>query len=144
MRQIGGKGLALIKHFEGCKLSAYKCPANVWTIGYGSTGSHVKPGMQITEQEAEKLLREDLSRFEKAVAEDAPNATQNQFDAMVSLAFNIGIAGFRRSSVRRLHRAGDHQGAAKAFLMWSKAGGKTLRGLVRRREAEAALYRSGS
>jgi len=140
-RQIGPKALALIKASEGLRLKAYKCPADVVTIGYGSTGPHVKMGMTITEAEAEALLRKDLSRFEAAVNRAAPNATMGQFGAMVSLAFNIGIGAFGRSSVLSRHKAGDFAGAADAFEMWNKAGGRVLPGLVTRRAAEAALYR---
>jgi Phage-related lysozyme (muraminidase) len=139
-RKIGTAGLALVKCFEGRKLRAYRCPAGVWTVGYGSTGPHVKPGMVITEQRAEALLHEDLSRFEAAVDRAAPGATQNQFDAMVSLAFNIGIDAFNRSTVLRKHKAKDFEGASAAFAMWNKAGGKVVAGLVRRRAAEADLY----
>lgn len=142
-RAINKEGLELIKSFEGCKLTAYFCPAKILTIGFGSTGPHVKPGMTITKDQAEELLRSDLRRFEDAVAAAAPKATDNQFSAMVSLAFNIGIGALQRSTVLRRHLAGDHAGAADAFLMWNKAGGKVLAGLTRRREAEAALYRKG-
>ena len=141
-RQIGAKGLALIKEFEGLELKAYLCPAKVWTIGYGSTGPHVKPGQVITEAQADALLQRDLYRFEDAVAKAAPGATQNQFDAMVCLAFNIGIGALLKSSVLRLHRAGEYRAAAEAFGMWVKAGGRTLPGLQRRRAREADLYRS--
>lgn len=140
-RQIGAAGLALIKEFEGLRLSAYLCPAGVPTIGYGSTGPHVRIGQRITEPEAEALLRKDLTRFEKAVDAKVPNATQNQFDAMVALAFNIGEAGFGKSTVARMAAAGKHGPAADAFAMWNKAGGKVLPGLTRRRKAEADLYR---
>jgi lysozyme len=143
-RRINKAGLDLIKSFEGLALKAYLCPARVWTIGYGSTGAHVKPGMVITEAEAERLLREDLMRFEDAVAKAAPDATDNQFAAMVSLAFNIGEAGLRKSTVLRKHLAGDHLGAASAFAMWNKGGGKVLPGLTRRRAAEAQLYRTAA
>lgn len=142
-RNIGAEGLALIKSFEGQRLTAYKCPAGVWTIGYGSTGSHVRPGMTISEAEAEALLRQDLARFENTVAAAVPKATQNQFDAMVSLAFNIGTAAFAQSTVARRAKAGDHKGAATAFALWNKAGGKVLPGLTRRRAAESALYLKG-
>lgn len=142
-RKINKAGLDLIKQFEGCELKAYYCPAGVLTIGYGSTGEHVKPGMVITEAQAEELLRADLARFESAVDEAAPNATDDQFAAMVALAFNIGVKAFLKSTVLRKHLAGDHMGAAKAFGMWVKARGVTLKGLVRRRAAEAQLYRSG-
>lgn len=140
-RTINAAGLALIKQFEGCKLTAYLCPAKVWTIGYGSTGAHVKPGMTITAREAEDLLRADLRRFEQGVASELGDATDNQFSACVSLAFNIGLAAFLRSTVLRKHQEGDRAAAAHAFKLWNKAGGKILPGLVRRRDAEAALYR---
>jgi len=141
-RRINAAGLKIIKDSEGLELKAYLCPAKVWTIGYGSTGPHVKPGMVITEARAEELLREDMARFEKAVAEAAPNATDNQFGAMVSLAFNIGIGAFLKSTVLRKHKAGDHHGAAEAFKLWNKGGGRVLPGLVTRRAKEAQLYRS--
>ncbi|WP_310530730.1 lysozyme [Novosphingobium sp.] len=140
-RQIGAAGLALIKEFEGLELKAYLCPAKVWTIGYGSTGPHVTPGQVITEAQADTLLQRDLDRFEDAVAKAAPGATQNQFDAMVCLAFNIGIGAFLKSSVLRLHKAGEHRAAAEAFGMWIKGGGRVLPGLQRRRAKEADLYR---
>lgn len=141
-RQINRAGLDLIKRWEGCKLTAYKCPAGIWTVGYGSTGPHVRPGMTITQDQADELLRSDLRRFEDGVAEAAPNANDDQFSAMVALAFNIGLAGFQKSTVLRKHLAGDHAAAAQAFALWNKAGGKVLRGLVNRRADEAALYRS--
>ena len=143
-RQIGSRGLALIKEFEGLRLKAYLCPAGVWTIGYGSTGPHVKPGMVISEAQADALLQRDLDRFEDAVAKAAPGATQNQFDAMVSLSFNIGIGAFDKSSLLRLHRAGGHAGAAEAFGKWIMAGKRVLPGLQRRRAREADLYRSSA
>ena len=142
-RAINKEGLELIKSFEGLRLKAYRCSANVLTIGWGSTGPHVKEGMTITKDQAEELLRSDLRRFEDAVAAAAPKATDNQFSAMVSLAFNIGIGALQRSTVLRRHLAGDHAGAADAFLMWNKAAGRVLAGLTRRRESEAALYRKG-
>lgn len=141
VRQIGAAGLALIKEFEGLRLKAYLCPARVWTIGYGSTGPHVQPGMVITEAQADDLLQRDLDRFEDAVAKVTPGATQNQFDAMVCLAFNIGTGAFLKSSVLRLHLAEDHRAAAEAFSKWVYAGGRVLPGLQRRRAAEARLYR---
>lgn len=140
-RRINAAGLALIKEFEGCRLQAYRDPVGIWTVGYGSTGAHVKPGLTLTEAQCEALLQEDLARFEQAVERAAPKATDNQFAAMVALAFNIGITGFGNSTVLRKHRAGDHKGAADAFKMWNKAGGRVLAGLTRRRAAEADLYR---
>lgn len=140
-RAINRAGLDIIKESEGLRLKAYRCPANVLTIGYGSTGPHVREGLVITEAQADELLRSDLRRFEDAVAEAAPDATDNQFAAMVSLAFNVGEAAFLRSTVLREHRAGNHRAAADAFAMWNKAGGRELPGLTKRRAKEAALYR---
>lgn len=139
-RQINREGLELIQHFEGLRLKAYTCAGGKLTIGWGSTGPHVKPGMTITRDQAEELLRSDLRRFEDYVAANAPDANDNQFAALVALAFNIGEAALGRSTVLRRHKAGDHAGAAAAFAMWNRAGGKILPGLVRRRAAEAALY----
>lgn len=143
MRTINERGLQLVKQFEGLRLKAYLCPAGVPTIGYGSTGKHVKMGMEITEDEAELLLRRDLKRFEIGVAEligDTPT-TSDQFSALVSLAFNIGLGALARSTVLKRHNLGNPRGAANAFAMWNRAGGKILPGLIRRREAEAKLYR---
>jgi lysozyme len=139
-RKINDRGLALIKSFEGCELTAYRCPAKVLTIGYGSTGSHVKEGMTITEEEAEALLRKDLARFEAGVSALAGISSDSQFAAMVSLAFNIGLNAFAGSTVLKRHRLGNRMGAANAFMMWNKAGGRILKGLIRRREAERKLY----
>jgi lysozyme len=139
-RRIGPRGLAIIKQYEGLRLTAYLCPAKVWTIGYGSTGPAVKPGMTITAERGEALLKEDLERFEKAVSIAAPTATQNQFDAMVSLAFNVGEANFNSSTLLRRHRAGQHALARSEFARWNKSRGKVLAGLTRRRASEAALY----
>lgn len=142
VRRISATGLALLKEFEGCRLVAYRDTGGVLTIGYGSTGPHVKAGMRITQEEAEALLKKDLDRFEKGVARLAPVATQNQFDAMVSLAFNIGLSNFEKSTVRKTHNAGATISATKAFAFWNKDNGKVLPGLVRRRAAEAELYAS--
>lgn len=139
-RRIGPKGLALIKEFEGRRLTAYRDVVGVLTIGYGSTGPHVKPGMTITEAEAEALLRKDLDRFERGVAEMAGEMTPGQFSALVSLAYNVGLGNFASSTLLKLHRAGDYAGAAGQFGRWNKAGGRVLAGLTKRRAAERALY----
>lgn len=139
--KINDAGLALIKRSEGLRLDAYKCPAGVWTIGYGST-AHVTPGMRITPGQAERLLHEDLGRFEEGVTDclgDAPT-TSNQFSAMVSFAFNLGVGALARSTLLRLHRAGNYAEAAAEFPKWDRGGGRVLPGLVARREAERALY----
>jgi lysozyme len=137
-------GIALIKQFEGVRLKAYKCPAGIWTIGYGHTGPDVREGMEINEREAEQYLIGDLLRFEHGVEEclDGVPASFNQFSAMVSLAYNIGGGAFNKSSVLRYHRQGDHKLAAEAFLLWNKAAGRILPGLTKRRMAERGLYLS--
>lgn len=137
-------GIALIKKFEGCRLEAYQDVVGVWTIGYGDT-SNVRPATRITQQQAEDRLANRLAQeFEPGVMAGIGNApaTQPQFDAMVSLSWNIGIGAFAKSSVARFHRSGDYAAAAYAFLLWNKAGGQVYDGLVRRREEERALYLS--
>lgn len=141
-RRINRAGLDLIKSFEGRELTAYVDPVGILTIGYGSTGAHVKPGMTITEAQAEQLLRDDLTRFEACVEKSCPGLSDNRFAACVSLAFNIGEDSFEGSSVCRLARAGDHGAAQRSFALWNKAGGRVLAGLTRRRAAEAELYAS--
>lgn len=146
MRQITDAALDLIKRDEGLRLTAYQDPVGVLTIGYGHTGTGIRPGQQITEAEAELLLRGDLRSAQVAV--DAVThdvaTTDAQFSAMVSLAFNIGTAAFKGSSVLRKHRAGDYPGAGAAFLMWDKGhvNGQlvVIPGLLRRRNEERLLY----
>lgn len=143
-RQINNAGLQLIKRWEGCKLKAYKDVVGVLTIGYGSTGPHVKPGMVISQDQADELLRSDLRRFEDFVAAKCVPATDNQFSAMVSFAFNLGEESLRTSTLRRMHMAGDYAGAKGQFARWNKAGGRVLKGLTNRRAEEAELYGSKS
>jgi lysozyme len=133
-------GLALIKRFEGLKLRAYTCSAGVWTIGYGSTRA-VRPGMVITQADADARLREDLSDAEEAVAIliDVP-LSPNEFSALVSLVYNIGAGAFGSSTLRRLINSGDRKGAALQFKRWNRGGGQILNGLVKRRAAETALF----
>jgi lysozyme len=142
--KVSSNGLALIKQFEGFRAQAYICPAGVLTIGYGSTGKHVKRGQVITEAEATALLIKDAARFERAVNALGLKLTQNQFDALVSLAFNIGTGNFASSTLVKRLKVGDMAGAAAQFAAWNKArvNGvlKVLPGLVRRRAAEAALF----
>jgi lysozyme len=144
-RSISPAGLALIKQFEGLELKAYVCPAGKLTIGYGSTGAHVKLGMVITEAQADELLRKDLARFEAAVRALCPITTQGQFDALVSFAFNLGEESLKTSTLRRKHNEGDYAGAAAEFGRWNKARVKgvltELSGLTKRRTAEAKMYR---
>lgn len=145
-RSISDAGLALIKRFEGCRLSAYPDPGTggePWTIGWGTTridGRPVMPGTTISQAEADRLLHEDLERYAAEVDEaigDAPT-TQAQFDALVSFHYNTGAIG--RATLTSLHRSGDYAGAAREFSRWVHAGGRVMTGLVRRRAAEEALY----
>lgn len=144
LQKISDKGLQLVKHFEGCYLKAYKCPAGVLTIGYGHTGPDVKPGMEITQAQADDLLRLDIERFEKAVRDCVKvPLEQNQFDALVSFAFNCGAGALQKSTLLKKLNAGDVIGAVQEFHRWNKGGGKVLAGLVRRRAAEAHLFATG-
>ncbi len=138
------KGLDLIKSFEGLRLSAYRCPADIPTIGYGTTAG-VKMGDTITKERAEILLRADVKRFEDQVLRlvKVP-LTQGQFDALVSFTYNLGAANLGNSTLLRLLNAGDYKGAAAQFDRWTKAGGKELPGLVKRRAAERALFEGKS
>ena len=138
-------GIQLIKQFEGCRLKAYKCPANVWTIGIGHTetvnGKPIVEGMTITELMAETLLTIDLQKFENAINTLVKKSlTQNEFDALVSFVFNVGIGAFRNSTMLRLLNQGNISEAALQFQRWNKAGGKVLKGLTRRRLAEKTLF----
>lgn len=140
---ISQRGIDLIKEFEGFRSSAYKCPAGVWTIGYGHTAG-VKPGMKVTREQGEAMLRKDLKIYERHVAEALGNArtSQGQWDALVSFCYNAGPGNLRKSSMLRLHKQGRFLSAAQAFMAWTKGGGRVLPGLVRRRKAEKALYLS--
>lgn len=142
-REINRAGLELIKSFEGLKLKGYLCPAGIPTIGYGHTGAGVRVGQVITEAQAEELLRADLRRFEDAVFKLVGyHATDNQFSALVSFAFNVGAGegGLKTSTLLRKHNEGDYAGAKAEFAKWRMGGGKVLNGLIRRRAAEASLY----
>jgi GH24 family phage-related lysozyme (muramidase) len=146
----------LIKQFEGCsrrrhdgRIEAYPDPgtgAEPWTIGWGAThmfGRHVRPGDIISQAEADALLEEHLASYAAEVAEalgGAP-ASPQQFDALVSFHYNTGAIA--RATLTKKHCAGDYEGAAREFSRWTRAGGKVMKGLVRRREAEADLYRRG-
>lgn len=143
-RFLSDAGLDHIKRSEGLRIKAYPDPASggdPWTIGYGSTGPDVKPGLVITEAQAEERLRRDVVRFEDAVRRLAPSTTQGQFDALVSFAFNLGAGNLEKSTLLRKHNAGDFAGAADEFGKWTLAAGKQMPGLVRRRADEAAIYR---
>jgi len=144
--KVNEEGYALIKHFEGCRLKAYKCPANVWTIGFGNTfyenGMKVKEGDVITQQRAEELAKFIIDQFAVTIEPFILKPlNDNQFSACVSLAYNIGTSGFKRSSVfKKLNVNPNDPTIADSFKLWNKGGGKVLAGLVRRREAEIQLY----
>ena len=132
--------IPLIKEFEGCKLKAYKCPADVWTIGYGHTYG-VKEGDEITQQEADRLLADDVNSFTAGVQRlVTSDINRNQLGALVSFAFNLGLGNLRHSTLLKLLNAGDFVGAANQLPRWNKAAGKVLPGLTRRREAEKQLF----
>ena len=138
--KLSQAGVELIKRFEGLRLTAYLDAVGIPTIGYGSTEG-VPMGQKITESEAEALLRKDLVRFEKAVNDHVKvKISQNQYDAMVSLAFNIGASAFAKSTLVRVLNEGGYAEAADQFLRWDKARGKTLPGLATRRQAERKLF----
>jgi lysozyme len=135
--------VSLVCKFEGLKLTAYPDPGSggdPWTVGYGHTGPDVHPGLVITKARAVALLRADLAVAEAFVAHVAPVASDNQFAALVSFAYNCGRQNLRVSTLLRKHNAGDYKGAQKEFGKWVTAAGKVLQGLVNRRAAEAALY----
>ncbi len=139
-RRINAAGLALIKAYEGLSLRAYRCPAGLWTIGYGHTAT-ATPGQELREEQADALLLHDLRGFEKAVAElvQVP-LNDNQFAALVSLVFNIGIAAFSRSTLLKRLNAGDYDKVPGELMRWTKTGTLELPGLVRRRTAEGDLW----
>lgn len=157
---VSSTGIALIKRFEGCArvrpdgmVEAYPDPASSlartgagsgapWTIGWGATGPGIGPGTVWSQAQCDARLERDLTRYAAEVARvlgDAPTS-QNQFDALVSFHYNTGA--IRRATLTRLHKAGNHAAAADEFARWNRAGGQVLPGLVRRRAAESALYRS--
>ena len=145
--QPSDKGIALIKQFEGCKLTAYQDSVGVWTIGYGWTqpvdGKPIRAGMTIKQETAERLLKTGLVSYESDVSRLVKvGLTQGQFDALVSFTYNLGARSLSTSSLLRKLNAGDYLGAADELLRWNKAGGKVLNGLTRRREAERALFLS--
>ena len=152
--KISENGLKLIQEFESFEADPYLDSARVWTIGYGSTyypnGTSVtgrdKP---ITREYAETIQRHVISKYFESIINELLEKeiasgfiTQNMYDAIISLTYNIGVSGFKRSSVLRLLKQGDKLNAGNAFLLWNKAGGKVLKGLVNRRERERKLFLS--
>jgi|TARA_B100000073_G_scaffold157861_1_gene130289 lysozyme len=136
------EGISLIKKFEGCELTAYQCSAGVWTIGYGHTKG-IEEGMEISQEEAEQMLVDELHEYENYINKyvTAP-LSQNQFDAMVSWVYNLGPANLKASTLLKVLNAEDYDGVPAQIKRWNKAGGEILDGLIRRREAEARLFKN--
>lgn len=144
--EVNKAGKDLIKRFEGCKLKAYKCPAGLWTISWGLTfypdGTKVKEGDVITQQQAEDYFNAIVDDFAKKVdALIKSNVSENNFSALVSFAYNVGMGNFQRSTLLRKVNANPKDKTISAEMKkWVRANGEVLKGLVRRREAEAKLY----
>ena len=150
----------LVKHHESVRTKPYRCPALLWTVGVGHVIDPAHIGVKYEDRkslpippgwdrilsmaEVDALLAQDLAKFERGVARLCPGSIdrQSQFDALVSFSFNVGLGNLQRSSIRMRYNRGDIEGAAEAFLMWTKAGGKVLPGLVKRRNDEKALFLS--
>lgn len=140
----GSAGLKIIKHYEGLKLKAYKDSVGVWTIGYGHT-KDVFPGQTITKEQAENYLHSDLKWAERAVIRlvQVP-LNQNQFDALVSWTFNLGSGNLASSTMLKRLNAYRFNDVPCEMIRWNRAGGKVLKGLVKRRHSEARLFNGGS
>lgn len=135
------EGKKIIKFYEGLRLEAYLCPAGVWTIGYGHTGIDVYEGLKITSTRAEYLLSSDLIRFELGIRNYVKVAlNQNQFDALVSFAYNVGLGAFASSTLLKKLNQKDYVGASEEFENWVYANGKVLAGLTERRKSEKELF----
>lgn len=144
--KMSQSGLELVKEFEGLRLKAYKCPAAVWTVGFGHTSAAGAPivtsNLVITRAEAEEILKRDLVQYEDCVREKVQiGITQSQFDALVSFTYNVGEAQFSRSTLLKRVNAGRFDEVPAEFMKWTKGGGRELPGLVRRRRAEVKLWR---
>jgi len=165
--KLSKAGADLMHRFEGCRNKPYLCPAHIWTIGYGHVlyQEQIKlpmvrvEGKEIpmirkemplkpedsrvwSKEEIEKLFADDVASFERGVLRLVPGVAgrQGAFDALVSISFNFGLGNLQRSTIRMKANRGDWEGAAEAFMAWTKGGGKVLPGLVKRREAERALF----
>jgi lysozyme len=157
--KVSDSCIRMLKHHEGVRYRPYRCPAVIWTVGVGHVidQSHIAVPVAerkslpipdgwdrtLTEGEVNEILAADLRRFERGVLRLCPaGLTQPRFDALVSFSFNVGLGNLQRSSIRMRHNRGDFAGAAEAFMMWTKAGGRELPGLVKRRADERAVYLS--
>ena len=158
--KVSEAAIRMIKHHEGVRTRPYRCPALLWTVGVGHVIDPSHAAVKLDERrnlpipegwdrvlsmgEVDALLAQDLGRFERGVARLCPGAIghQGQFDALVSFSFNVGLGNLQRSSIRMRYNRGDIEGAAESFLKWTKAGGRELPGLVKRRRDEMALFLS--
>lgn len=156
---VSDKCREMIKHHEGVRNRPYRCPALLWTVGVGHVIDPRHIGVPLNERknlpipagwdrtlsmaEVDALLMADLATFERGVLRLCPqNLTQGRFDALVSFSFNVGLGNLQRSTIRMKHNREDFEAAAESFMQWTKAGGKELPGLVKRRRDEASLYSS--
>lgn len=155
---ISKRAIEMIKHHEGVRLRPYRCPARLWTVGVGHVidQNHIRVPYEqrlsleipagwdrkLEMEESDAILAKDLESFERGVVRLCPGAldNQNHLDALVSFSFNVGLGNLQRSTIRMKYNRGDHLGAATAFLDWTKAAGKILPGLVKRRKDEQALF----
>ena len=145
LRELNQDTLELIKSFEGWYPKAYKDPVGIWTIGYGHTDMagppKVTPNLTLTREEGEELLRRDLKKYQAGVERLVKvSLNDNQYGALVSFTYNLGEGNLGKSTLLRKLNQGDYIGASKEFAKWDKAGGKVLKGLTRRREAERVLF----
>ena len=159
--KVSPEAIKMIKHHEGVRTRPYRCPASLWTVGVGHVMYPEQAKLPVIERlqfpmkiedfriwsnaEVDNLLAQDLARFERGVARYCPDAVNSQgiFDALVSFSFNVGLGNLQRSGLRMKTNRGEYEDAADEFLKWTKAGGKVLPGLVKRRNDERALYLSG-
>lgn len=155
--KVSARAIDMIKHHEGVRFRPYRCPALLWTTAIGHVIDQKHIGVKLEERknlpipdgwdrtlsmaEVDQILSDDLATFERGVLRLCPSdLTQSRFDAFVSFSFNVGLGNLQRSSIRMKHNRGDFDGAAEAFMQWTKAGGRELPGLVKRRKDERALY----
>lgn len=145
MKQTSAIGVALIRHFETCRLVGYLCPAGIPTIGWGHTAPWVRVGDRITQERADADLQQDLENVEYQVFKAVNvHLTQGQFDALVSFTFNLGIGNLKSSTLLKKLNAGDFDGAAAEFPKWNHSNGQVLDGLTKRRKAEQQLFLTGT
>jgi lysozyme len=159
--KVSPAALKMIKHHEGVRTKPYRCPALLWTVGVGHVidPNHIKVSFEerrnlpipdgwnrvLTIDEVDAILAQDLNRFERGVARLCPASLGSQgiFDSLVSFSFNVGLGNLQRSSIRMKTNRGEFEAAAEEFMKWTKAAGRVLPGLVKRRQDERALYLSG-